>query len=240
MTADRASTIAVIPARGGSKRIPGKNIRPFLGVPLLARTIGCLQDSGLFDRIVVSTDCADVASVALGSGAEVPFTRPAGLAGDHAPTAPVISHAVEQLEIRGSQAESICLVYPTAVLVTVEDLATSLATYRQRDCDFVFAATSFAYPPQRALRWRADGFCTMVDPSLELTRSQDLEPVFHDAGQFCWGDRQAWLEQRPVLTSRSIMHLLPPHRVQDIDTMEDWRRAELLYTLMTDAQNAPA
>jgi len=229
----RVETLAVIPARGGSKRIPRKNIKPFLGVPMLARTIALLRESGAFERIIVSTDDDEIAAVATDAGAELPFRRPAEISNDRATTAPVIEHAVRTLEGLGYQAEYVCCVYPAAVLASVADIRAALETLVQSPLlDYVFTATAFSYPIKRALRKAPDGSCTMFWPEHINTLSQELEPAYHDAGQFYWGRRAAWLERRPWYTSDSRMLLLPSYRVQDIDTPEDWERAELIYQLL--------
>jgi len=232
MASNSTATLAVIPARGGSKRIPRKNIRPFLGVPLLSRTIGILRGTGVFSRIVVSTDDDEIAAIASSSGAEVPFRRPAELANDTAITAPVLEHAVRTLEAAGSVAEFVCCVYPAAVLALESDILQAYEFLRERpEMDYVFSATSFPYPIQRALRPRAEG-CEMFWPQYHDARSQTLEPAFHDAGQFYWGRRQAWLASRPIFSPHSHMLLLPRFRVQDIDVPEDWERAEMIFELL--------
>jgi pseudaminic acid cytidylyltransferase len=230
-TSAAAATLAVIPARGGSKRIPRKNIKPFLGVPLLARTVALLRDANVFDRIIVSTDDDEIASVAVTAGAEVPFRRPAELSGDRAITAPVIEHAVRAMDADGFTAEFVCCVYPAAVLALVADIRQAYAYLRESPLEYVFAATSFPYPIQRALRHAGEG-CEMFWPEHKESLSQDLEPAFHDAGQFYWGRREAWLERKPVFSPRSRMLLLPRYRVQDIDTPDDWARAELIFQLL--------
>ncbi len=238
-TSDRPHTLAVIPARGGSKRIPRKNIRTFLGVPLLARTVGLLCATQVFDRIIVSTDDDEIAAVATRAGAEVPFRRPAELSGDRAITAPVIEHAVRSMDEQGFQAEAVCCVYPAAVLARPDDIRTALEILTgDPKLDYVFAGTSFPYPIQRALRRAPDGTCAMFWPEHAKTLSQDLEPAFHDAGQFYWGRRQAWLEQRQVFSPTSHLLELPRYRVQDIDTTEDWERAELLFQLLNAERKA--
>jgi pseudaminic acid cytidylyltransferase len=226
------STLGVIPARGGSKRIPRKNIRPFLGVPLLARTVEMLIGTQLFDRLVVSTDDEEIARIAREAGAETPFVRPAELASDVAGTAPVIAHAISEVEARGYRAEYVCCIYPAAVLARGADLKRAAELLRSSDADFVFPAASFAHPIQRALRKTASDRCEMFWPEQGVKRSQDLEPAFHDAGQFYFGRRSAWLAQRPILGPGSIMIELPHYRVQDIDTPEDWKRAEMLVRLL--------
>lgn len=228
-----ARALAVIPARGGSKRIPRKNIRPFLGVPLLARAVALLQASRIFDRIVVSTDDDEIAEVAVHAGAEVPFRRPEELATDSAATIPVIAHAILTLEASGWSGTHVCCAYPAAVLIRPSD-------YRRAQemlvgsaaADYVFTAASFPYPIQRALKLSPGGSCEMFWPEYRQTRSQDLEPAFHDAGQFYFGRRDAWVEERPIYSQASRMLILPRSRVQDIDTGEDWERAELLARML--------
>ena len=226
-------TLAVIPARGGSKRIPRKNIRPFLGVPLLQRTVTQLSEARLFDRIVVSTDDDEIAAVASAAGAEVPFRRPAELSEDSTPTLPVIEHAIRELD---GTAAAVCCVYPAAVLALPADLARGLAVLKETGADYVFPATAFPYPIQRALRNGPGGRCVMFWPEHLETRSQDLEPAFHDAGQFYWGRREAWLQRRPLFGAASRMLIVASHRVQDIDTLDDWRRAELIFELLKRGQ----
>ena len=228
------STLAIIPARGGSKRIPRKNIRPFAGVPMLARTIAILRAAAVFDRIVVSTDDDEIAEIALKAGAEVPFRRPPELANDMAGTVPVIQHAIRALE--APVAEHVCCVYPAAVLARPDDLREAHRMLVDSGADFVFTAAAFGHPIQRALKRNADGSCDMFWPEYRETRSQDLEPAYHDAGQFYWGLRDAWLEQRPIFAGRSRMLVLPSYRVQDIDTPEDWDRAELIFRSLQDGE----
>jgi pseudaminic acid cytidylyltransferase len=224
-------TLAVIPARGGSKRIPRKNIRPFVGVPLLSRTIAMLKAADLFDRIVVSTDDDEIAAVASAAGAEVPFRRPEELSNDVAGTLPVIAHAIREMEARGSIFRYVCCTYPAAVLSRPSDVRAARDLLHGQDVDYVFTATSFPFPIQRALRKTPDGFCEMFRPEHRETRSQDLEPAFHDAGQFYFGRRESWLESKPLFGPRSKMLELPRYRVQDIDTPEDWTRAEMIFRL---------
>ncbi|MDJ0663494.1 MAG: pseudaminic acid cytidylyltransferase [Acidimicrobiia bacterium] len=229
------ATVAVVPARGGSKRIPRKNIRPFRGTPLLVRTINLLRQTSVFDRVVVSTDDTEIAELATAAGAEAPFLRPAELADDHTGARPVIIHAIETLESQsGTQLGSVCIVYPTAVFIEPRDLEESFEQLRSQRVDFVFSAAGFDSPIQRALRVRSDGICELMWPEHTLTRSQDLEEAYHDAGQFYWGHRDSWLAGRPVFQSRSLLHILPRWRVQDIDTEEDWHRAELIHRMLSD------
>lgn len=233
-----AGVIAIIPARGGSKRIPHKNIRPFLGIPLLARTIARLHEASLFSRIVVSTDDEAIADVARDAGADVPFRREAALSDDHASTVPVIRDAIERLEGDGTHASTVVAVYPAAVFVTAEDLTRAVALSKTPDVDYVVPVTTFAYPIQRALRWRADGSTELFQPEHYESRSQDLEPAFHDIGQFYVGTRNAWMEERILFSHRTRLLRIARTRVQDIDTPEDWERAELLYRLLAADQVA--
>jgi len=226
------SAFAIIPARGGSKRIPRKNIRPFLGVPMLSRAITVLTDSGVFDRIIVSTDDEEIARVAVDAGAEVPFRRPAELANDATATMPVIAHAIREMEARGAHAELICCAYPAALLSRPSDVVAARDALQSDEFDYVFTATSFPFPIQRALRKLADGSCEMFWPAHRETRSQDLEPAFHDAGQFYFGRCEAWLMGIPLFGPRSKLLELPRYRVQDIDTPDDWERAELLFRML--------
>ena len=223
--------MAVIPARGGSKRIPKKNIRPFCGVPLLTRTIELLRATKLFQRIIVSTDDDEIAAVGKQAGAEVPFRRPDDLSGDHVTTIAVVEHAVRAMTDARFQAEFVCCVYPGAALATVEDLTAAYSMLRDSSCDYVFPATAFQSSIHRALRMDAAGGVAMYWPQHELTASQELEPAYHDAGQFYWGRREAWLERRSIYAANSRMLLIPHYRVQDIDTLDDWTRAEMIYEI---------
>ncbi len=229
MSEPAGPSVAIIPARGGSKRIPRKNIQPFLGVPLIVRTLQLVQGAGVFDRVVVSTDDDEVASLARDAGAEVPFIRPPELSDDHTGTRPVIQHAIRQLEAAaGTSLGLVCSVYATAVFLTADDLVAARQLLVDSAAAFVFSATTFPAPIQRALRRRPDGTCEMFQPEHRTTRSQDLEEAYHDAGQFYWGTREAWLSDTPTFGSQSRMFVLPRWRVQDIDTPEDWHRAEMM------------
>jgi pseudaminic acid cytidylyltransferase len=221
--------VSVIPARGGSKRIPRKNVQPFLGVPLIVRTLQVVQASGAFDRVVVSTDDNEVAALARDAGAEVPFRRPAELSDDHTGTRPVIQHAIRELERHQDRPLGlVCCVYATAVFATPTSLVEARSLLLDSGVSFVFTATTFPAPIQRALRRLPDGSCEMFQPEHLLTRSQDLEEAYHDAGQFYWGTREAWLSNEPTFGRSSRLFVLPRWRVQDIDTPEDWHRAELM------------
>lgn len=229
MTERAERTVGLLPARGGSKRIPRKNIKPLLGVPMIARTIATMADAGVFDHVVVSTDDDEVAAVATAAGAEVPFRRPAHLSDDHTGTGAVVRHALDELERLGRRPTHLCLVYPAAVFAEADDFRDALARLRSDpDLQYVFSATTYAAPIERALRIGPDGRVVLVHPDHLMTRSQDLPEHYHDVGQFYWGRRDAWADGVPVLAGRSAIHHIPRHRVQDIDDQEDWARAEAL------------
>src|SRR5687768_2912625 len=178
--------IAVIPARGGSKRIPGKNIRPFAGRSMLSWPIATALDSGLFDRVIVSTDSPEVAAAARQAGAETPFVRPSELSDDHCGTLEVMTHAVRWAEAEGLDAAAVCCLYATAVFVTAEDLRAALDQLLEGAWDYVFAASRYPQPVQRAFSRGEDGAATLLFPEYRLTRTQDLPPVYQDVGQFYW------------------------------------------------------
>lgn len=231
--------VAVIPARGGSKRIPRKNIRPFLDRPMISWSIGAALRSGCFDRILVSTDDHEIREIALAAGAEVPFARPPELSDDHTPTVPVIRHAIQWLEADGAEVGQVCCIYATAPLLDPRYLVEGSATLDEDPTlEFAFSITSFGFPIQRALKQDASGRISMFHPEHELTRSQDLEHAYHDAGQFYWGTRDGWMKRDRIFSSRCKGVLLPPHLVQDIDTPEDWTRAEWMAKAMLHERNS--
>ncbi|MEJ3621589.1 pseudaminic acid cytidylyltransferase [Brachymonas wangyanguii] len=231
--------LAVIPARGGSKRIPRKNIKEFCGMPMIAWSVAAAQESGCFDRIIVSTDDAEIAEVAQAAGAEVPFMRPAELSDDHAGTIPVIAHAIEWMRDQADfAATQVCALYATAPFVQAEDLNRGYEALCSSEADYAFAVTSYAFPIQRAIKLTAEGRVEMFDARQFSVRSQELEEAYHDAGQFYWGKASAWLTAAPVFTRASVPVILPRHRVQDIDTMEDWVRAEWLFKAMRESKES--
>lgn len=220
--------IAVIPARGGSKRVPRKNVKEFCGRPMIAWSIDAALESGCFDRVIVSTDDDEIAEVAISHGAEVPFRRPAELSDDFTPTVPVIAHAIRWQQ-EAAHVERACCIYATAPFTRPEDLRAGLALLNDEQADYAFSVTTYDFPIQRALRVAKDGKISMFQSEHLNTRSQDLEEAYHDAGQFYWGRADAWLTDRPIFADRSVVLLLPRQRVQDIDTVEDWERAELIF-----------
>jgi len=224
--------LAIIPARGGSKRIPRKNIKPFCGKPMIAWSIEAALESGCFDRVIVSTDDDEIAEVARQYGAEVPFMRPLELSDDHAGTLPVIRHAIETMNSQGRAVEQACCLYATAPFIQAEDLRRGLEILQGSGGDYAFSVTSYAFPIQRAIRLTPGGRVEMFNPEHFNTRSQDLEEAYHDAGQFYWGRGKAWLQGQMIFSPASLPVMLPRHRVQDIDTPEDWVRAEWLFKAM--------
>lgn len=229
------SAIAVIPARGGSKRIPRKNIRQFGGKPMIAWSIEAALRSALFSHVIVSTDDEEIARVARTCGAEVPFVRPAELADDYVGTGEVMAHAVQWAQQQGWKLEAACCIYATAPFVQERDLARGLEALRSGDWSYAISATTFAAPVFRAFRQRESGGLEMFFPEHFKTRSQDLPQALHDAAQFYWGRPSAWLEHRPGLGADSTAVMIPRWRVQDIDDEEDWQRAELLIPLLHTA-----
>jgi pseudaminic acid cytidylyltransferase len=225
--------LAIIPARGGSKRIPRKNIKPFGGHPMIAWSIAAAQQSGCFDRIIVSTDDAEIAQVAQAHGAEVPFVRPPELSDDHTGTIPVIAHAIAWQNANGQSVSQCCCIYATAPFVQAQDLQRGLSVLQTSGAQYAFSVTSYAFPIQRAIRITPEQRVAMFQPEQFGTRSQDLEEAWHDAGQFYWGAASAWLTGKLLFSRDAAPVPLPRHRVQDIDTPEDWARAELMFNLLT-------
>lgn len=220
--------LAVIPARGGSKRIPRKNIKHFSGKPMIAWSIEAAQSSGLFERIIVSTDDTEIAEVAKQWGAETPFIRPEELSNDYASTTSVIAHATQWALAQSLEVEAVCCIYATAPFVQVDDLKRGWESLNSGDWDYAFTVTDFPAPIFRAFKQADTGGIEMFYPEHFATRSQDLPVALHDAGQFYWGRPLAWIEGRRIFDHRSKPVVIPRWRVQDIDTLEDWKRAEIV------------
>lgn len=221
--------LCVIPARGGSKRIPHKNIRPFAGKPIIAYSIEAARNSALFDRVMVSTDDVEIAEVAHAWGAEIPFFRPAELADDYTGTNAVVKQAIEWHMAHGLPISYVCCLYATAPFIQACYLKEGFDRLLHSSKPFVFSITQYPFPIQRAIRLNQRGEVEALYPEHRFTRSQDLAPTYHDAGQFYWGTAQAFLEEVPVFSNASLPVILPPHLVQDIDSEEDWHRAELMF-----------
>lgn len=227
--------VAVIPARGGSKRIPRKNARSFAGMPLIQRAIRTALDSGCIERVIVSTDDSQIAEMAAAAGAEVPFVRPAELSDDFTGTMPVVRHAVQWLQANDRAPDFVCCLYPAAVLLDPGSLAEGLALLQKSGRAFCFGAVAYPHPIQRAFVIEANSTAWMVDPAQAQTRTQDLRPAYHDAGQFCWGTAAAFLRGGSPLAEGAAALVLPRTRVVDIDTEEDWELAEALHAALAGA-----
>lgn len=221
--------IAIIPARGGSKRIPRKNINNFCGQPMIAYSIQAAQKSGVFDRIIVSTDDEEIADVSKQYGAAIPFMRPKELADDHIGTNPVIKHCINWLTNIHKKPDRICCIYATAPFLQPEYLSQGLLILQSENCTYTFSVTSFAFPIQRSIRIISNGGVEPIFPEHIPKRSQDLEDAYHDAGQFYWGKTESFLNGLPVFSPNSRAIILPRHLVLDIDTPEDWENAELMF-----------
>lgn len=221
--------IAIIPARGGSKRIPRKNIKEFHGKPMIAYSIEAALNSRCFDKVIVSTDDAEIANVAIKYGAEVPFMRPEHISDDYSTTLDVIKHAVEFTVLQGWGVKNVCCVYATAPFLIPEFIQRGFVELTSSKTDYAFSATSFPFPIQRALKLIGEQVVEMFHPEHLNTRSQDLEEAYHDAGQFYWGTAEAFIAKKDIFGAKSKVVLLPRKRVQDIDTPEDWDLAEALY-----------
>jgi pseudaminic acid cytidylyltransferase len=225
--------IAVIPARGGSKRIPRKNIKLFHGKPMIGYAIQAALACEAFDRVIVSTDDAEIAEVAKNCSAEIPFIRPPHLADDHTPTVPVIAHAIRACDELGWNIKNVCCIYPGVPFVSIGDLRAAHDHLFSTGAQYVFPVTGFPSPIQRALRRLPDGSVRPFQPEHAATRTQDLEPGYFDAGQFYWGRKDAWLGGLNLHLNGTTL-VIPEWRVVDIDTPADWDRAELLYAILSE------
>lgn len=229
-------SVCVIPARGGSKRVPGKNIRPFCGRPLMAWSIDCAKESGLFDRIIVTTDSEDIAKVARECGAEVPFFRPPHLSDDITPTIPVVAHAVKELENQGEHYDYVCCLYATAPLVNPASLRKGFETIRSRpEKSFAISVTSYAFPIYRSIKLEEDDSIAMNFTDQEKYRTQDYPEAYHDAAQFYWGRPDSYYRENRFFTNASVGVRIPRSQVQDIDTEDDWILAEALFKVLRKA-----
>lgn len=221
--------LAVIPARGGSKRIPRKNIKQFCGRPMIAWSIDAALQSNCFDQVIVSTDDPEIAEVAQKCGAQVPFIRPSQLSDDHIGTIPVVANAIDWFIAQGQAPDQVCCLYATAAFVSAEDLRSGLKVLTESGADYAFSVTSYPFPIQRAIRITNAQRVEMFNADNFNARSQDLEEAYHDAGQFYWGRAKAWTLGKMIFSPASVAVMLPRYRVQDIDTHEDWLMAEYLF-----------
>lgn len=223
--------IAIIPARGGSKRIPHKNIKPFLGKPIIAYSIEAAVQSGLFAEVMVSTDDSEIAEVASQYGASVPFLRSEATANDFATIGDVIEEVLQKYQQQGSRFDHVCCILATAPFIKTKRLMEAFQLMQEKGYDSVFPIVRFSYPIQRALRLNK-GVVSMFQPENFAKRSQDLEPAFHDSGQFYWMGVSEFLKQKRFFAQNSGAIILPEIEVQDIDSEEDWKIAEIKYKMM--------
>ena len=223
--------IAIIPARGGSKRIPRKNIRPFLGKPVIAYSIAAALQSGLFDEVMVSTDDEEIAEVARQYGAKVPFMRSATTADDYATTADVMLEVLECYKKQGIEFDTLCCVYSTAPFVTADSLKSAYHLLAEKKFDAVFTAVAYSYPVQRGLKID-DVKIRMVWPEYIQSRSQDLEMIYHDAGQFYISKVEPFYQHKDFWGANTGGIILSELEVQDLDTLTDWKLAEMKYQLL--------
>lgn len=222
--------IAVIPARGGSKRIPRKNIRSFCGKPIIAHSIDVALRSGLFSSVIVSTDDEEIADVARSFGADVPFMRPAHLADDFTGTGPVLVHALTHCQEQGQQVDAVCCIYATSPFTTVEDLTRGYEALQTAPA--AFTVTDFPASPFWALKQDDQGRMVMLEPEYLDVRSQDLLELFHDTGQIYWGTSEFFLGENDIQAGNAVGIHVPRYRTQDIDSMDDWARAEIMYQVL--------
>lgn len=231
--------LAIIPARGGSKRIPGKNIRPFLGKPILQYSIEAALESGVFDEVMVSTDDEKIAAVARELGAQVPFMRSADTAHDFATTAAVIAEVLHSYQSLNSSFEFCCCIYPTAPFVTAEKLRQAFELLQQhKQAKSVLPIVRFGFPIQRAFKIE-EGLVTMMHPEFMHTRSQDLPAAYHDCGQFYFLRSASFPEEQKLYTDCALPLEMPESEVQDIDNEEDWKIAEIKYRFLLEKKGLP-
>ncbi len=227
--------VAIIPARGGSKRIPGKNIKQFAGRPIMGWVIDAARESGLFDRLIVSTDDSDVAEVAVEYGAEVPFLRPPELSDDHAGIIEVVQHAIGWMRKEDVPVEYVCCILATAPFLQADILSLAFEKLIESRASYAFSVTGYPFPIQRAIRIDSTGRVEALWPENIKARSQDLEEVHHDAGQFYWGTSEAFEQGDVIYSNCSVPIRLPRYLVHDIDTAEDWKLAELMFNAMRES-----
>jgi len=221
--------VAIIPARSGSKRIPKKNIKSFCGKPIIYWPIDVIKKSNIFDKIIVSTDDEEIGEIARSFGAETPFIRPQNISDDFANVSDVMCHAVKWLEQGKYNLNTICCIYATAVFLAEEDLKIGYRTFLSQKWNYVFSGTTFPFPIQRAFKRNDNQGIEMFERRYLKSRSQDLEKAYHDAAQFYYGKSLAWVNKYEIFNKDSEAILLPRWRIQDIDTVEDWINAELMF-----------
>jgi len=220
--------IAIIPARGGSKRIKRKNIKSFFDKPMIAWSIEAALNSETFDQVIVSTDDKEIADISREYGADIPFMRPADISDDFTVTSTVIKHALESINYKKENIEAVCCIYATAPFLTTRDINNGFSQLMSGNWDYAFSASEYSSTIFRAFQILEDNGIEMFDPDNYLKRSQDLPKAYHDAAQFYWAPPLSWVEEKPIFSPRSTPVVIPQWRVQDIDTQDDWINAELL------------
>lgn len=228
------ASIAIITARGGSKRIPRKNIKDFCGKPIIAYSIEAALESNMFDEVMVSTEDKEIAEIALKYGARVPFLRSEKTANDYATTQDVLMEVIQEYEKIGKTFDYMCCIYPTAPFVTPEKLIKSMKTLIDGKCDTVFPVVSFSFPPQRGLVVNDEGFARFQYPEFACVRSQDLEAIYHDCGQYYCVNIKRFMEENKLIMNNAYSIIESELEVQDIDNETDWKLAELKYQLMNE------
>ncbi len=228
-------SLAIIMARGGSKRIPRKNIREFMGKPMIAYAIKAVSDAGVFSEVMVSTDDEEIAAVALANGAEVPFMRSAETAGDMATTSAAALEVLREYKDRGVEFVNLAVVYPCVPLLTGKVLADAWRTFEESNADALLPVVRYHFPVQRAMVATKGCFLAYREPENASRRTQDLEPAYHDAGMFCFARIDAFQRCGVLVSERTIMYEMPSNIVQDIDTLDDWHAAEIKYRTLRDA-----
>jgi len=222
--------VAIVPARGGSKRIKNKNIINICGKPMIHHTIQILKKTKIFDEIIITTDSSKIQNISKKAGAKIYFTRPKNLSNDHVGTFEVINHTINFLKNRdGKYPKYVCCVYPSSILLNKKDLISSYKKIKENFWNFVISVTSFGHPPQRGLKIN-NGKITMIDKKNYKTRTQDLKKIYHDAGQFYWGTTKSWLKKKFIFTKKSFGHKLPRYRAIDLDDMEDLSLLKKVYS----------
>ena len=227
-------SIAIITARGGSKRIPRKNVKLFCGKPIITYSIEAALRSGLFEEVMVSTEDEEIARIAREAGAQVPFMRSSESAGDYASTDDVLLEVLAAYKERGREFDSFCCLYPTAPFVTAEKLRTAMGLLDKADS--VMPVVPFSFPPQRCMVLNGEGELRMKWPEHAKTRSQDLEPYYHDCGQFYCCRTAPFLECKTTDLPHMVPMIMSELEVQDIDNPDDWEIAELKYQKMIAGQ----
>jgi|InofroStandDraft_1065614.scaffolds.fasta_scaffold04961_7 pseudaminic acid cytidylyltransferase len=224
-------SIAIITARGGSKRIPKKNIKDFCGKPIIVYSIDAAIKSGTFDEIMVSTDSEEIADIAKQYGAKVPFMRSEKTSNDFATTADVIAEVLERYKTGGQNYDYFACIYPTAPFVTASKLADAMSSLKEKGADALVSVVRYSFPPQRGFVIKNE-YIKYQHPQYERTRSQDLEPIYHDCGQFYICSCEKFLDMHTLILPRTIPYIVNEEEVQDIDTDSDWNIAEAKYTVL--------